>query len=57
VSRSQPASSRPISAAFRPRGSDDIRHNATTGTAPASGAALTAPAPPIPARNAFDCFE
>ena len=83
-----------------PRGSEDIRHDATAGTAPASGAAvrpvawanrrnarsdvtiafadhvlrscvqstmnavtfpasspLTAPAPPIPARNAFDCFE
>ena len=100
MSRSQPASSRSISAAFRPRGSDDIRHDATAGTAPASGAAvrpvawanrrnarsdvtiafadhvlrpcvqstmnavtlpasspLTAPAPPIPARNAFDCLE
>ncbi len=100
VSRSQPASSRSISAAFRPRGSEDTCHDATAGTAPASGAAvrpvawanrrnarsdvtiafadhvlgpcvqptmnavtlpasssLTAPAPPIPARNAFDCLE
>jgi hypothetical protein len=100
VSRSQPASSRSISAAFSPRGSDDIRHDATAGTAPASGTAvrpvactnrrnarsdvtiafvdhllrpgvqsttnavtapasraLTASAPPIPARNAFDCLE
>jgi hypothetical protein len=83
-----------------PRGSDDILHDATAGTAPASGAAVlpvawanrrnarsdvtiafavhvfrpavqstmnavtfpasrppTAPAPPIPARNAFDCLE
>ncbi len=100
MSRSQPASSRPISAAFMPRGSEDIRHDATAGTAPASGTAvrpvawanrrnarsdvtiafavhvfrpavqstmnavtlpasrpLTAPAPPIQARNAFDCLE
>ena len=100
MSRSQPASNRSISAAFSPRGSNDIRHDATVGTAPASGTAvrpvacanrrnarsdvtiaftdhvlrpcaqptmnavtlpasssLTAPAPPIPARNAFDCLE
>lgn len=40
VSRSQPASSISISAAFRPCGSAASRHDATAGTDPASGTAV-----------------
>ncbi len=40
MSRSQPASSRSTSAAVRPRGNADSRHDATAGTAPASGTAV-----------------
>jgi hypothetical protein len=40
VPLSQPASSRSTSAGGRPRGSADNRHDATAGTAPASGTAV-----------------